>query len=78
MACIDELLIMFNLLIAIQGLNIVRICLPLDLREKVGTISLEKRMSELYFFGGTFALMEVIHIQLAHKRIEVVVLKICW
>ena len=63
---IEELIFLY-LLVAIQGLNIVRVGLSLDLAEQVGAITLEKRMLELNFFGGTFALVEVVHIELAHK-----------
>lgn len=63
---IEELVFLY-LLVAIQGLNVVRVRLSLDLAEEVGTVALEKGVLELDFFGGTFALVEVVHIELAHK-----------
>ena len=76
MLSIDELVVL-DLLIAIQGLNIVGICLSLDLNQKVGAIPLEKGVPELDFLRRALALVEVVHIQLAHERVQVVVLEIC-
>ena len=70
-------LVVLNLLVAIQGLNIVGIRLSLDLHEKVGSIPLKKGMSELNFFRRALALVKIVHIQLAHERVEVTVLEIC-
>ena len=69
--------VVLNLLVAIQGLNIVGICLSLDLHEKVGSIPLKKGMSELNFLRRALALVKIVHIQLAHERVEVAVLEIC-
>ena len=76
MLSIDELVVL-DLLIAIQGLNIVGICLSLDLNEEVGVIPLKKGVPELDFLRRALALVEVVHIQLAHERVQVVVLEIC-
>ena len=70
-------LVVLNLLVAIQGLNIVGIRLSLDLHEKVGSIPLKKGMSELNFLRRALALVKIVHIQLAHERVEVAVLEIC-
>ena len=70
-------LVVLNLLVAIQGLNIVGIRLSLDLHEKVGSIPLKKGMSELNFLRRALALVKIVHIQLAHERVEVTVLEIC-
>ena len=73
-----EELILLNLLVAIQGLNVVRVRLSLDLTEEVGAVALEKGMLELDFFGGALALVEVVHIELAHKRVKIIVLEVGW
>ena len=73
-----EELILLNLLVAIQGLNVVRVRLSLDLAEEVGAVALEKGMLELDFFGGALALVEVVHIELAHKRVKIIVLEVGW
>ena len=70
-------LVVLNLLVAIQGLNIVGIRLSLDLHEKVGSIPLKKGMSELNFLRRALALVKIVHIQLAHERVEVAVLEVC-
>lgn len=67
-----------NIFVRIQGLNIAGIGLSLDFRQKVLTLPLEKRMSELDYFGRSFALMEVVHVKLAYKRVQIAVLEVSW
>ena len=35
-------------------------------------------MPKLNFFGGTFALVEVVHVELANKGVDVAVLEVVW
>ena len=66
------------LLVGVQGLNIARIRLSLDLAEQVLTLPLEEGVPELDLVGTSLAFVEVVHVKLPHERIQVTVLKVGW
>lgn len=68
--------LVLHLRVAVQGLNVVRVRLPLDFAQQVGPLPLEKRVAELDFIGRPLALVEVVHIELSDERIHVVVFEV--
>ena len=68
---------LFDIVIRVEGLNVARIGLSLYFEEKVGALALEERVAELDFICGSLALVEVVHVQLAYERVQIVMLEIC-
>ena len=54
-----------------DGLQVARVRLPLDLEEQIGAVSLEEGVPELDLFRRPLALVEVVHVKLSHKRVDI-------
>jgi len=57
-------------------LNVVLVSLALDLGKKICAIHLEEWMAELDLIEAPLDLVEVIHIELADERVQVVMFEV--
>jgi len=67
-----------GVLVGFMSLNVAGIRLTFYFEEQLGVVTLEKRVLELDIFRWALAFMEIVHVQLADKRVDVVVLEVRW
>lgn len=71
-------ILLVNVFVGVEGLDIVRIGLSLDLGEQVRSLPLEERVLELDLVGRSLALVEVVHVQLADERVKIAMFEKGW
>ena len=59
-------------------LHILRIGLSLNIGEQVGAAPLERLVAKNVVHRAPVPLMEVVHVELAHEGVEIVVAKVSW
>ena len=58
------------------GRRVFGVCLALYFHQEVRTVTLEERMSEFNLLDRALDLVEVVHVELANKRVHIVMLKV--
>ena len=58
--------------------HIVRVGFSFDFGQQVGSASLERLVAEDVVHRAAASFVEIVHVQLAHERVKVVVSKVSW